>query len=104
LKFTLFGFPVMVNYLYGRKNDFFELGVGVTYFLSKPIGKQVAPRHEYTISGLDVRIPEVMGTFMVGWRHVPTGRGLTYGVTFNPLVANSFRFPSVGLKIGYKLG
>ena len=101
LGYRVFSLPVMINYLYGKNLSYLELGLGVTYFISSANGDLQAPKSEYTISRLGTRIPHVLGTFMIGYRYMPTAKGVTYGISFNPLIGNNFRFPSLGIKIGY---
>ncbi|GAA4338368.1 hypothetical protein [Flaviaesturariibacter amylovorans] len=114
LKQALFSIPLMVNYLVGRRKGFLELGAGITYFLSVPQRPREGPKDQYTIQQLGMRLPDVLGTFMIGYRHVPPEKGVTWGVSLNPLVGKRFNvpaagihlafIPSIGVKVGYKFG
>ncbi|GAB4093402.1 hypothetical protein [Flaviaesturariibacter terrae] len=112
LRQGLISLPLMVNYLVGRRTNFLELGLGVTYFLCKPEHPYEGPKDQYTIQEVGARIPSVLGSFMIGFRHVPLKRGFVYGFTLNPLVGKSFTIPdlgthlnfvpSIGIKLGWK--
>jgi hypothetical protein len=103
LKFNTFLFPFMVNYLAGKKNRFLGFGLGAVYLLKWKTGKYLAPEYEYFIPNLDRRIPNVYGTFSIGYRHQPLAGKIMWGVNATPLIGNSFVIPNIGFKIGYQI-
>jgi hypothetical protein len=96
------GVPLMLNYLLGKSNNFLELGIGVTYFVRRPMGALLSEKEEYTVPKLGIRLPAILGSLMIGYRYAPPGKGIMFGISFNPLIGNNYGYPSVGLKIGYK--
>ncbi|RYY95611.1 MAG: hypothetical protein EOO11_15440 [Chitinophagaceae bacterium] len=114
LKQGLISIPLMVNYLVGSRRGFLELGLGITYFLTKPERAYEGPKDQYTVQELGMRLPTVLGSFLLGYRHVPLKKGFTWGVALSALVGKRLSVPSAGLdlpfipslafKLGYRFG
>ena len=101
LTYSTLLFPFMVNYLVGKKNKFLELALGAVYVIKWPTGKVHAQKHEYFIRNINRRIPNVYGTFSIGYRHQPIKGNIIWGISATPLIGNSFIIPNIGIKIGY---
>ncbi len=103
----MFSAPVQLNYLMGKKVNFFELGVGFTYFYLDDYLYCFDPNDPYCNSGeteflLPVKTKgDVMATFTIGFRHQPKD-GIMYRLAITP-VANSNGFWPIyaGLSFGY---
>ncbi len=93
--------PFGLNYLIGKRKGFLELGLGATYFHLK--GK------DFVIDNLDKYSDDILyynngfmiGTFNIGYRHVPINNGIMYRCTFSPLLLGSAFIPFVGFGVGY---
>lgn len=102
------GIPWGMNYLFGKKNGFFELGFGATYFLLKLNSQSNDLVLDETI-GLNsdsIKLNEaiIAGTLNIGYRYVPAKSGIMFRATFTPLFAANSFIPYIGLSIGYKFG
>jgi hypothetical protein len=103
LSYATLLFPFMVNYLAGKKNGFFELGLGAVYVIKWKQGKLLAQEYEYFIPYLGRRIPNVYGTVSAGYRHQSVKGKILWGISITPLIGNSFIIPGIGFKIGYRV-
>ncbi|MFH0867580.1 MAG: hypothetical protein V1904_15425 [Bacteroidota bacterium] len=84
--------PLEINQLFGRKNDFFELGLSTTFFFVQ---------HEYT---------SIMLFPKIGFRHQKRNGGFFHKVSYAPLISifenpsqdyGIFFPPMIGISIGY---
>ena len=93
--------PFGINYLIGKRKDFLELGLGATYFNLKGKDFVIDNLEQYSTDLIYVNNGFMIGTFNIGYRHVPKKNGIVYKCTFSPfLVGNSF-IPFVGFGVGY---
>jgi hypothetical protein len=99
IKFT--AIPIVLNYLFGKKKDFLELGVGATYFKFNGKTTGVASVETYQIEVFKEKFSYIFGTFNVGYRHVPYKAGFMYRVAFTPLLISDTFIPFFGLGLGY---
>jgi hypothetical protein len=92
--------PFSINYLFGRRKDFLELGIGATYIYATAKGRQVT--HEpYAIQVFNQEILSLYGNLNIGYRHVPYKKGITYSAGVTPVFGGvSINF-WLGLGIGY---
>jgi hypothetical protein len=102
LKFT--AIPFGVNYLFGKKKGFFELGAGATYFFLKLKGSTTTGNsvENYERFGFNIKSNSLAGTFNIGYRHVPYKNGFTYRFCLTPLVIEGNILPFMGMSFGYK--
>jgi hypothetical protein len=93
--------PIVLNYLYGKKKGFLELGVGATYF--NFIGEQtgLASVESYKVETFKDSFGSIIGTFNIGYRHVPYKSGFMYRVAFTPLLLDNIVLPFIGIGLGY---
>jgi hypothetical protein len=95
--------PLSVNYLFGQKRGFLEMGVGATlYFLNTGSGYQVAGSY---FNGLNTGTGGAYTNFTIGYRHMPLSQnGITWRCVFSPIlsVANESVYPWAGVSIGYQ--
>ena len=101
LKFNTILLPLMVSYLFGKKNKVIEFASGAVYVFKWHTGKLLSPQYDYFIKGINRRIPHVYGAFSVGYRHQPELGKFMWAINLTPLVGNSFIIPSIGIKTGY---
>lgn len=99
IKFT--AIPIVLNYLFGNKKDFLELGVGATYFKFNGKSTGVASVETYQVETFKQSFGSIVGSFNVGYRHVPYKNGFMYRVAFTPLLITDVLVPFFGLGIGY---
>jgi hypothetical protein len=90
----VYSFPVMVNYLLGNKNKYFEIGVGGTYYNAN-------------LRFLIRELPRngVVGTMVFGYRYQPID-GMLFKASLTPVFGSVsgdfFFFPYyVGFSLGY---
>jgi hypothetical protein len=106
LSFSLLGLPFAVNYLFGSKRGFLELGLGATWLRVKAkVTSQAQPPDETVdIPILDINVKEaiVIGTLNIGYRYMPYESGIMFRAVIAPLIAGNEVIPSVGLSVGYK--
>jgi hypothetical protein len=102
--FKITGVPVALNYLIGKRKGFLELGAGFTYLIFNLNGRTVKPNEldnfDFDTFGFNGAV--MIGTFNIGYRHVPYDKGVTYRIALTPLVILNFIIPSVGFSVGYK--
>jgi hypothetical protein len=97
-------FPFALNYLFGKKNKFLELGLGATYVYLKANGK-VLDNADLEVIDFDifnVRLESMVGTFNIGYRYMPNKNGLTFGALSTIFVYGGKAYPFIGFNIGYK--
>jgi hypothetical protein len=96
--------PFGINYLFGKRKGFLELGAGATYFIIKLNGKILSNSEieGYQADIFNENISTVVGTFNIGYRHVPYGSGIMYRFVISPLVITNKIIPFFGSSLGYK--
>ncbi len=96
---SYFTVPLQLNYLWGKKSNFLELGLGgvlLSYSktnTTKPIG----------FRGTPVGTTSIQGISTIGYRYQPVKSGFSFRATLNPLFnSNAFvPFDYAGLSFGY---
>ncbi|MDB5130839.1 MAG: hypothetical protein JWR02_588 [Mucilaginibacter sp.] len=83
--------PVQVNYLLGKNNNYFEIGIGLTLLSGNDDGLDF---NNKGTSGLTV------GTMTFGYRYQPI-TGFTFRASINPLFNNANFVPYAGVSFGY---
>jgi hypothetical protein len=96
--------PFNMNYLFGKKKGFFELGLGATYVFLRFKGKELTSQEVENLQTdfFKGNLATVFGTLNIGYRHVPYGKGIMYRFTFTPLLISTLIIPSIGISVGYK--
>lgn len=86
--------PVTLNYITGRKNNYFEAGIGaMAFFLVKEV--PVMSLSKETKSG-------VVGFLDVGYRYQPIYEGVTLGLKWSPMFnSNGFYPQHFSIAFGY---
>jgi hypothetical protein len=94
--------PFGVNYLFGKKKHFVEVGAGVTYM--RLIGDNVPRTEWWGIFDIATKKVEnsLFGNFTMGYRFMPLTKGITCRATFSPLILDGDFQPWGGLSIGYQ--
>ena len=96
----MYSVPWQVNYLMGKQTNFFELGVGVTYFyLDDYLYYGNSGESEFL---LPVKTKgDAMFTMTFGFRHQPK-QGIMYRLAITPIANRSGFWPAfAGLSFGY---
>jgi hypothetical protein len=93
--------PVMLNYLFGKRKGFLEVGVGATYFKFKSNSTGKTSIETYQEETFKESFGSIIGSFNVGYRHVPYKNGFMYRVAFTPLLLNDVFVPFIGIGLGY---
>jgi hypothetical protein len=93
--------PFALNYLFGSRKDFLELGVGATYAFITNNGNTVFRSDQYNAIFFNEQITSMFGTFNVGYRRIPVNNGITYNVTFTPVFIDGTILPYGGVGVGY---
>jgi hypothetical protein len=98
------GIPFGINYLIGKKERFLELGVGATFFNVKYNGKELtnAELENYEVKLFGENLSSVIGTFNIGYKHVPYKKGFMYKIALTPLLISNQIIPFIGFGLGYK--
>jgi len=92
---TFFSIPIQLNYLMGKDNKFFEIGVGLTYFNYSGDGLII-------LDDAKTNVNKVFGTMTFGYRYQPVNGGLTYRYSINPFFdIKNFKPWWFGFSIGY---
>jgi hypothetical protein len=91
------GFPLMLNYLYGKKSHYAELGLGTMVGEIRAGGSKAffttSPGHE--------KETFVLLTSTIGYRYQPMSSGLLLRVGLTPLSNLEDTFLSGGVSIGW---
>ncbi|WPR77170.1 hypothetical protein [Algoriphagus sp. NG3] len=112
---SFFSLPVMINKLYGKGNNFFEVGVGTTFIAFSnenytncyydQFGNYTCTTssNESTNFILDIDgSPSVMGVLNFGYRRMPTDGGFMWKINLNPIFNNNGFWPLfAGVGFGY---
>jgi hypothetical protein len=99
IRFT--AIPVVLNYLFGKKKGFLELGIGATYFKFNGESTSISTIERYQEETFRQSFGSIIGTFNVGYRHVPYNKGFMYRVALTPLLIEDSFVPFIGLGLGY---
>ncbi len=99
IKFT--AIPIVLNYLFGKRKSFLELGVGATYFKFNGKTTGVASVETYQLEIFKEKFGYIFGTFNIGYRHVPYKGGFMYRIAFTPLLISDVFVPFFGFGFGY---
>jgi hypothetical protein len=103
--------PAQINYLIGKKNNFFEIGAGVTllYYNTNVYGviaSNSPSGYDFTTKTVDKSL--VAGTMTIGYRYQPAKGGFNFRAAFTPIFSNSAYLdfsthviPFAGISFGY---
>lgn len=116
---SFFSLPVMANKLFGKGNNFFELGFGATFLAFNnddyyyescyydSIGNYICNNNNTGSSGTNFILeidgsPSVMGVLNFGYRRMPSDGGFMWKVNLNPIFNNNGFMPLfAGVGLGY---
>ena len=87
--------PVQLNYLLGKTDKYFEIGLGATY-ASFHTGADFL-----SLNTNPVTANTVLGTMTFGYRYQPVDGGFNFRASFNPIFDSSNFVPYFGLSFGY---
>ncbi|OIQ63806.1 hypothetical protein GALL_546520 [mine drainage metagenome] len=87
--------PLELNYLLGKKDKYFEIGLGATY-ASFNSGSSFL-----SFDSTPVTSNTVLGTMTFGYRYQPVDGGFNFRASFNPIFDSSNFVPYFGLSFGY---
>ncbi len=94
---TIATFPLLASYYLGSTPHKLQLGLGATILYVSASSDATGVKYDSAASGLGVA-----ATGVVGYRYVPDGRGVTFGVGFTPMLRASKGFlPWGGASVGY---
>jgi hypothetical protein len=99
IKFT--AIPIVLNYLFGKRKGFLELGVGATYFKFKGEATSITTVERYQEETFRQSFGSIIGSFNIGYRHVPYKNGFMYRVALTPLLIEDTFVPFIGIGLGY---
>jgi hypothetical protein len=104
IKLSAVGIPFGLNYLIGKKENFLELGIGATYFNIKYKGQELTSTQleNYEIKLFGENLSTMIGTFNIGFKHVPFKNGFMYKIALTPLLISNQVIPFLGFGFGYK--
>lgn len=91
---TVFTVPFQVNYLWGGKSSFLELGAGTT-FLNSTGTNQGNSKWEFD------KVTGFIGTATIGYRYQPRAKGLNFRIAFVPILYDEGLIPAGGVSVGY---
>ncbi|MGN6639130.1 MAG: hypothetical protein ACTHJ8_09485 [Mucilaginibacter sp.] len=91
---TVFTVPFQVNYLWGSKSSFLELGAGTT-FLNSTGTNQGNSKWEFD------KVTGFIGTATIGYRYQPRAKGLNFRIAFVPILYDEGLIPAGGVSVGY---
>jgi hypothetical protein len=93
--------PMVLNYLFGKRKGFLELGIGATYFKFKGESISISTIERYQEETFRESFGSIIGSFNIGYRHVPYSNGFMYRVAFTPLLIEDTFVPFIGVGLGY---
>jgi hypothetical protein len=93
--------PIVLNYLFGKRKGFLEVGIGATYFNFKSNSTGTTSIETYQEETFKESFGSIIGSFNIGYRHVPFTNGFMYRVAFTPLLLNNIFVPFMGFGLGY---
>ncbi len=84
--------PVGLNYLIGKKSNFFEVGAGYTFVNLNSTSKSTTKNFN-----------ESFGNITIGYRYAPAKKGFFFKAELTPVFSGNFFLPYfAGLGFGYK--
>lgn len=92
---TILIFPAGINYILGKRSDFFETGIGV--FVAA--GEAEARQNPYNTTK-EIRT-NLGGSLTIGYRYQPLHGGINFRANGNLLILGQYVFPWPGVSIGY---
>ncbi len=108
LSVSLLGLPFAVNYLFGKKRGFLELGLGATWLRGKAKARDATtvPSDDETFNvplvDIEGKGAIIVGTFNIGYRYVPYENGIMFRAMLTPFIVTDKIIPFVGFSLGYK--
>lgn len=93
--------PIVLNYLFGNRKSFLELGVGATYFKFKGNATSTSSIETYKEETLKGTFGSIIGNLNIGYRHVPYKRGFMYRIAYTPLLLDDSFQTFIGIGLGY---
>jgi hypothetical protein len=92
---TLRGFPVLLNYLAGRHNHYFEIGAGVFVLNMHADGREI-------FFGTEINAQKTMalGAAVIGYRYQPANGGFLFRIGLTPLFHSGESIIMGGLSLG----
>lgn len=104
---SLVGLPFGINYLFGEKRGFLELGLGATWLRGKIRARAGQPTpvdetYNIPLADIDAKGAIIVGVFNIGYRYMPYDNGLMFRATLSPVVVTDQVVPFVGFSLGYK--
>ena len=100
-RITFTAVPIVLNYLIGKRKGFLELGIGATYFKFTGKATGFASVESYQQETFSESFGSIIGSFNIGYRHVPYKNGFMYRVAFTPLIVSTVVLPFIGIGLGY---
>jgi hypothetical protein len=89
--------PLQVNYLFGKRSHFLEIGAGATYLTSNgTYGDPLANIGTKLLTGATV-----LPTSTLGYRYQPVNGGINIRASFNPILYTGALVPYFGASAGY---
>ena len=89
---SVFTVPLGLNYLIGKKNNFFEIGAGYTYMNANA-----------TLKSKSKNFNTSFGNATIGYRYAPAKGGFFFKAELTPIFGSGFTIPYFGgLGFGYK--
>lgn len=95
-RFNFTGFPIMLNFLSGKKSGHFEAGIGCIPATVTYIGDEYNPFIVLERKGSSTAI---MGTATIGYRYQPAEGGIIFRAGLTPFIADEVRL-SGGASVG----
>jgi hypothetical protein len=95
--FKFRSFPVMVNYLIGKKSSHLELGLGIQPVFMKgefDVFYFIHADEQDKGSG-------ILGLSTIGYRYQKDEGGLIFRIGVNPVISSDGIYPAAGLSLGY---
>ncbi len=93
--------PIVLNYLFGNRKSFLELGVGATYFKFKGNATSISSIETYKEETLKGTFGSIIGNLNIGYRHVPYRSGFMYRIAYTPLLLDDSFQTFFGIGLGY---
>jgi len=87
--------PVQLNYLLGKKDKYFEIGLGATY-ASFNSGSDF-----FSDGSKPLTASTVLGTMTFGYRYQPVDGGFNFRASFTPIFYSANFVPYGGISFGY---
>lgn len=94
--FTLLSLPLVASYYLRWRRHNLQLGLGTTLLYTSAATDSQGTKFEGELSGLGIA-----ASAAVGYRYLPTGRGITFGAAFTPLLRAGKFLPWGGAHVGY---